>query len=31
MLMIRIMTYLAVAAAAIIVVCALAGGGHDGH
>ena len=31
MLMIRIMTYLAVVAAAIIVVCALAGGGHDGH
>jgi len=31
MLMIRIMTYIALIAAAIIVVCALAGGGHDGH
>lgn len=31
MLMIRIMAYLAVVAAALIVVCTLAGGGHDGH
>ena len=31
MLMIRIMTCIALVAAAIIVVCALAGGGHDGH
>ena len=31
MLLVRIMIYLAVAAAALIVVCTLAGGGHDGH
>lgn len=31
MLMVKIMIYLAVVAAALIVVCTLAGGGHDGH
>ena len=31
MLMVKIMIYIAVVAAALIVVCTLAGGGHDGH
>ncbi len=31
MLMVKIMIYLAVVSAALIVVCTLAGGGHDGH
>ena len=31
MLMVKIMIYLAVVAAPLIVVCTLAGGGHDGH
>lgn len=31
MLMVKSMIYLAVVAAALIVVCTLAGGGHDGH